>query len=68
MGYCRSESEYEPLFNRNQEAICGLHSSQEGLDENILRRMLEDYDRFYYTINRPNEVARTIMRQCRERQ
>jgi hypothetical protein len=70
MGFCRSESEFEQAFsgfNRNQEAIYALHRNQEGLDEEKLRRMLEDYDRFYYTINRPNEVARTIMRQCRQR-
>lgn len=29
--------------------------------------MLEDYDRFYHTINRPREVARTILRQCLQR-
>jgi hypothetical protein len=70
MGYCRSDSEFEQAisaFNRHQEAIYELHRMQEGLDEDRLRRMLEDYDRFYFTINRPNEVARTIMRQCRER-
>lgn len=70
MGYCRSESEFEQafaVFNRNQEAIYDLVRNQVGLSEEKARRMLEDYDRFFHTINRPNEVARTIMRQCRER-
>jgi len=70
LGYCRSEGEFEQafaVFNRNQEAIYALHRNQVGLDEEILSRMIEDYDRFYRTINRPNEVARTIMRQCRQR-
>jgi hypothetical protein len=70
MGYCRTESEFEQafsVFNRNQAAIYDLHRNQEGLEEEKLRRMIEDYDRFFYIINRPNEVARTIMRQCRER-
>ena len=70
MGYCRSEREFEQafsVFNRNQEAIYALHRNQVGLDEEKLRRMLEDYDRFYHTINRPREVARTILRQCLQR-
>ena len=70
MGYCRSVSEFEQAFsgfNRNQEAIYALHRNQVGLEEEKLRRMIEDYDRFFHTIARPNEVERTILRQCRER-
>jgi hypothetical protein len=70
IGYCRTESEFEEafsVFNRNQAAIYELHRSQVGLEDEKLRRMLEDYDRFYFTINRPREVERTILRQCLRR-
>ncbi|MFQ5704637.1 MAG: hypothetical protein ACE5HT_11510 [Gemmatimonadales bacterium] len=70
MGYCRAESELEQafaVFNRNQEKIYALHRRQVGLDERRLQRMLQDYDRFYRTINRPRLVQQTILRQCKKR-
>jgi len=70
MGYCRAESEYEhafAVFNRNQQAIYDLTNNLETLSEEKRDRMIEDYDRFFFTINRPREVERTIMRQCRRR-
>lgn len=69
-GYCRSLSEFEhafTVFNRQQSAVYALHRGQEGLDAGLLDRMLEDYDRFYHIINRPREVERTILRQCKRR-
>ena len=69
-GYCRSLGEFEQafsLFNRHQGALYELHRGQEGIDQRRIDRMLEDYDRFYHTINRPREVERTIMRQCKRR-
>lgn len=69
-GYCRSVAELEEtfaVFNRQQEAIYALHRDLARLDPRVLARMLDDYDKFYYIVNRPSEVERTILRQCDSR-
>ena len=70
VGYCRSEADLSQafqVFNGQQQAIYELHRNQEGLEERKLKRMLEDYDKFYNVISRPQEVQRTILRQCIKR-
>ncbi len=69
-GYCRSMAEFEEafaLFNRHQEAIYDLHRNQEGINQDRIDQMLQDYDQFFFVINRPLHVERSILRQCKRR-
>ena len=69
-GYCRPESDYDPVFaqfNSQRTAIYDLFRNQEGLDPRRLERALEDLDDFYEIINDQRKFEREIMNRCRKR-
>ena len=69
-GYCRPESDYDPVFtqfNSQRATIYDLFRNQEGLDPKRLERALEDLDDFYEIINDQRKFEREIMNRCRRR-
>jgi hypothetical protein len=72
-GFCpgevgRTMETYESafaLFREKQDEIYELWSSQEGLEEGVLREVTRFFDDFYRTLGDPRRIDSQLMRTCR---
>ncbi len=67
-GYCRTEEEYQSvfnLFNEKREDIYEVINGFEYLDKRNKKRMNKYMDDFYQIINNPGSVKWEIMQHCR---
>jgi hypothetical protein len=68
-GICRPQEELDAAiraFNENRDAIYEMYRSQHALEEKVLKRSLEYYDKFYETVNDAGKMRRELVRNCRE--
>jgi len=67
-GYCRSEAEFESvfeLFRDKRPEIIGLIENFEYLDKRVRKRLLNYTEEFYEAINNPRAVKWEFLEQCR---
>ncbi len=68
-GYCRSEAEFESvfdLFREKRPEITRLIENFEYLDKRVRKRLLGYTEEFYEVINNPRNVRWEFMEQCRD--